>query len=161
MDDKRTFEVLAEGETLGVFQCESTGFQELIKLLQPDRFEDMIALVALYRPGPLMAGMHPVLRPQAGPRRGGIPASRFEEILSETFGLYIYQEQVMNISRELCGFTPSMADDLRKAMGKKKIDVLNKLKEKFVTGAWELNQFDKKLCEQMWDKILGFRQLLL
>ena len=113
--------------------------------------------MALYRPGPLMAGMHTqYCDRKAGREEVEYPHPVLEDILQETFGLYIYQEQVMNISRELCGFTPSMADDLRKAMGKKKIDVLNKLKEKFVTGAWELNQFDKKLCEQMWDKILGF-----
>jgi DNA polymerase-3 subunit alpha len=157
IDDTRTFGLLGEGETLGVFQCESSGFQELIKLLQPDRFEDMIALVALYRPGPLMAGMHTqYCDRKAGREEVDYPHPVLEEVLKETFGLYIYQEQVMNISRELCGFTPSMADDLRKAMGKKKLDVLAKLKKRFVEGAWERHQFDKTECESMWEKILGF-----
>jgi DNA polymerase-3 subunit alpha len=155
--DMKTFGLLGEGRTLGVFQCESTGFQELIKLLKPDRLEDMIALVALYRPGPLMANMHI----QYCDRKHGREAVEYphpvlKDILEETFGLYIYQEQIMNISRELCGFTPSEADDLRKAMGKKKIEVLEKIKDNFVTGAWERHQFPKDQCETMWDKILGF-----
>ena len=120
MDDPATFALLGEGATLGVFQCESSGFQELIARLQPDRFEDMIALVALYRPGPLMAGMHvSYCERKHGREPVEYPHPVLEGILSETYGLYIYQEQVMNISRELCGFTPGEADGLRKAMGKK------------------------------------------
>ncbi|TVR12568.1 MAG: DNA polymerase III subunit alpha [Planctomycetota bacterium] len=157
MDDTRTFELLGEGDTLGVFQCESSGFQELIRLLQPDRFEDMIALVALYRPGPLMANMHiQYCDRKHGREQVDYPHPVLEEVLEETFGLFIYQEQVMNISRELCGFTPSQADDLRKAMGKKVADVMAKMKDMFIEGAWERHQFDRRLAEQMWDKIVGF-----
>ncbi|MDA3962821.1 MAG: DNA polymerase III subunit alpha [Planctomycetota bacterium] len=157
LDDARTFEMLGHGDTLGVFQCESSGFREVIKQLQPDRFEDMIALVALYRPGPLMAGMHTsYCDRKAGIEEVEYPHPVLEDVLKETYGLYIYQEQVMNISRELCGFSPSDADNLRKAMGKKKLDVLQKLKEQFVNGAWERHQFDKDKCEAMWENILGF-----
>ncbi len=157
LDDPRTFELLGTGRTLGVFQCESSGFQELIKLLKPDRFEDLIALVALYRPGPLMANMHiSYCDRKHGRERVDYPHPVLEEALKETYGLYIYQEQVMTISRALCGFTPAEADDLRKAMGKKDINVLKKLEEKFVEGAWNLHQFDRNKCKEMWEKILGF-----
>ncbi len=155
--DPATFALLARGETLGVFQCESSGFQQLIRLLKPDRFEDMIALVALYRPGPLMAGMHTqYCDRKAGRERVDYPHPVLEGVLKETYGLYIYQEQVMSISRELCGFTPAEADDLRKAMGKKDLKILQKLEEKFVEGAWNLHQFPKDRCGEMWTKILGF-----
>ncbi len=155
--DRRTFEMLGRGDTLGVFQCESTGFQELIKLLKPDRFEDMIALVALYRPGPLLAGMHTsYCNRKHGVELVDYPHPVLERSLKETYGLYIYQEQVMNISRELCGFSPAEADDLRKAMGKKDLNVLKKLEEKFVAGAWATQQFPKDKCTEMWNKILGF-----
>jgi DNA polymerase-3 subunit alpha len=155
--DRRTFELLGTGATLGVFQCESTGFQELIRLLKPDRFEDVIALVALYRPGPLMANMHiDYCDRKAGRAKVEYPHPSLEIILGETYGLYIYQEQVMQISRELCGFSPAEADDLRKAMGKKDLKILEKLKERFVGGAWERHQFDKAKCEAMWNNILGF-----
>ncbi|MBA3686427.1 MAG: DNA polymerase III subunit alpha, partial [Planctomycetes bacterium] len=157
LDDAKTFAMLGTGETLGVFQCESSGFQELIKLLKPDRFEDLIALVALYRPGPLMAGMHTsYCNRKHGLEKVDYPHPVLEKSLKETYGLYIYQEQVMNISRELCGFSPAEADDLRKAMGKKDINVLKKLEEKFIEGAWTTNQFDKGKCKEMWEKILGF-----
>jgi DNA polymerase-3 subunit alpha len=155
--DPRTFEMLGRGQTLGVFQCESSGFQELIKLLKPDRFEDLIALVALYRPGPLMANMHiDYCDRKHGRQKVDYPHPVLEKSLKETYGLYIYQEQVMSISRDLCGFTPAEADDLRKAMGKKDINVLKKLEEKFIDGAWKTHQFDQKKCKEMWEKILGF-----
>ena len=157
LDDARTFELLGTGDTLGVFQCESTGFQQLIRSLKPDRFEDMIALVALYRPGPLQANMHTqYCERKHGRERVDYPHPVLERSLKETFGLYIYQEQVMNISRELCGFTPAEADDLRKAMGKKDLTILQKLEQKFVDGAWEHHQFPRERCTEMWHKILGF-----
>ena len=157
LDDPATFALLGTGRTLGVFQCESRGFQELIARLKPDRFEDMIALVALYRPGPLMANMHiDYCDRKQGIQQVTYPHPVLENALKETYGLYIYQEQVMTLSRELCGFTPAEADDLRKAMGKKDINTLEKLKEKFINGAWEKWQFDKAVCGKMWESILGF-----
>ena len=155
--DPKTFALLGTGRTLGVFQCESRGFQELIARLKPDRFEDMIALVALYRPGPLMANMHiDYCDRKHGIQKVTYPHPVLENALKETFGLYIYQEQVMTLSRELCGFSPAEADDLRKAMGKKDIKTLEKLKEKFINGAFEKWQFDKGICGKMWESILGF-----
>lgn len=155
--DPATFALLGTGRTLGVFQCESRGFQELIARLKPDRFEDMIALVALYRPGPLMANMHiDYCDRKHGIQKVTYPHPVLESALKETYGLYIYQEQVMILSRELCGFSPAEADDLRKAMGKKDIKTLEKLKEKFINGAWDKWQFDKNVCGKMWESILGF-----
>ncbi len=155
--DAKTFALLGTGRTLGVFQCESRGFQELIARLKPDRLEDMIALVALYRPGPLMANMHiSYCDRKHGLEKVTYPHPVLENALKETYGLYIYQEQVMILSRELCGFTPAEADDLRKAMGKKDIKTLEKLKEKFIEGAWAKWQFDKGVCGKMWESILGF-----
>jgi DNA polymerase-3 subunit alpha len=155
--DPKTFALLGTGRTLGVFQCESRGFQELIARLKPDRFEDMIALVALYRPGPLMANMHiDYCDRKHGLQKVTYPHPVLEQALKETYGLYIYQEQVMTLSRELCGFSPAEADDLRKAMGKKDLTILEKLKEKFINGAWDKWQFDKGVCAKMWESILGF-----
>ncbi|HAT09071.1 MAG TPA: DNA polymerase III subunit alpha [Planctomycetes bacterium] len=159
LDDPATFRMLGTGRTLGIFQCESPGFQNLIARLKPDRFEDMIALVALYRPGPLKANMHmDYCDRKQGIQKVEYPHPVLENVLKETYGLYIYQEQVMSISRELCGFAPSQADDLRKAMGKKDKATLAKLKDKFIDGAWTLNQFPREKCEEMWDKILGFAE---
>jgi DNA polymerase-3 subunit alpha len=159
LDDPATFRMLGTGRTLGIFQCESPGFQNLIARLKPDRFEDMIALVALYRPGPLKANMHlDYCDRKQGIQKVEYPHPVLEGVLKETYGLYIYQEQVMSISRELCGFKPSEADDLRKAMGKKDKAVLSKLKDKFISGAETLNQFPREKCEEMWDKILGFAE---
>ncbi|MEK7415870.1 MAG: DNA polymerase III subunit alpha, partial [Planctomycetota bacterium] len=159
LDDLATFRMLGTGRTLGVFQCESPGFQNLIARLKPDRFEDMIALVALYRPGPLKANMHEdYCERKHGRQKVEYPHAVLENVLKETYGLYIYQEQVMSISRELCGFTPAEADDLRKAMGKKDKDILAKLKDQFIAGAEKLHQFPRLKCEEMWDKILGFAE---
>ena len=157
LDDPRTFALLGTGETLGVFQCESSGFQELIRRLKPDRFADMIALVALYRPGPLMANMHiDYCDRKHGVQQVDYPHPVLEGVLKETYGLYIYQEQVMSISRELCGFTPAQADDLRKAMGKKDLKTLQKLEHDFVEGAFARHGFPREACRAMWTKILGF-----
>ncbi|MBN8525325.1 MAG: DNA polymerase III subunit alpha [Planctomycetes bacterium] len=159
LDDPATFRMLGTGRTLGIFQCESPGFQNLIARLKPDRFEDMIALVALYRPGPLKANMHlDYCDRKQGIQKVEYPHPVLEGVLKETYGLYIYQEQVMSISRELCGFTPAEADDLRKAMGKKDKATLAKLKDKFISGADKLHQFPREKCEDMWDKILGFAE---
>lgn len=159
LDDPATFRMLGTGRTLGIFQCESPGFQNLIARLKPDRFEDMIALVALYRPGPLKANMHlDYCDRKQGIQKVEYPHPVLEGVLKETYGLYIYQEQVMSISRELCGFTPAEADDLRKAMGKKDKATLAKLKDKFISGADQLNGFPREKCEEMWDKILGFAE---
>lgn len=159
LDDAATFRLLGSGRTLGVFQCESPGFQALIQRLQPDRFEDLIALVALYRPGPLKANMHlDYCDRKHGRQAVEYPHPALEPVLAETYGLYIYQEQVMSISRVLCGFSPAEADDLRKAMGKKDKATLAKLRDRFIEGAERLHRFPREACSAMWDKILGFAE---
>ncbi len=156
LNDAKTGEMLATGDTAGVFQMESTGMTALVKELKPECFADLIPLVALYRPGPLGSGMvadfidgrhqrkevsylHPLL----------------EEILKDTFGVILYQEQVMQIASVLGGFSLGQADLLRRAMGKKKHDVLEAQKETFLDGAKQ-NGLDKKLAEEIFELMAHF-----
>ncbi|HET9672863.1 MAG TPA: DNA polymerase III subunit alpha [Actinomycetota bacterium] len=138
LDDADTYAMLRRGETTGVFQMESGGMRSLIKLLEPDRFEDLMALVALYRPGPLNNGLH---TEYAERKHGRTPVSYphpdLEPVLKSTYGVLVYQEQVMQIAVALAGFSMGEADTLRKAMGKKKIEYLMPFKERFVKGAVE------------------------
>lgn len=138
LDDKATYALLQSGETTNVFQLESSGMQNLMKQLKPDCFEDILALVALYRPGPLGSDM--VDKFVAGKRgRGEVryPHPCLKETLKETFGVMVYQEQVMQAAREMAGFSLGGADLLRRAMGKKKPEEMAKQKVAFVTGALE------------------------
>jgi len=136
LDDPTTFRLISRANTLGVFQLESSGFQEIIRRLKPDRFEDIIALVALYRPGPLKAGMvDDYIDRKHGRKAIAYPHPATEAILAPTYGVIVYQEQVMRIAVELCGFSMGQADILRKAMGKKKADVMAAMRDQFVTGA--------------------------
>ena len=137
-EDKKTFELLSSSETLGVFQLESGGFQNLLRKMEITRFEDIVALVALYRPGVVKSGM---TEEYIERKNGTKPVEYFdrsvEGILKETYGIVLYQEQVMQIARELGGFTPSQADDMRRAMSKKIPEMLQKLRKEFVSGAAE------------------------
>jgi len=135
LDNEKTFELLRSGHTAGIFQLESSGMTALIKRVQPDRFEDLIALLALFRPGPLESGM----TDEFVERRGGrqpitYPHPSLEPVLKDTYGLPIYQDQLMQMARTLAGFTLAEADVLRKAMGKKDKVMMESLREKFVTG---------------------------
>jgi len=135
-DDSKTYELLARGDTTGVFQLESAGMRDLLVKMKPDRFEDLIAVLALYRPGPLGSGMvETYVRCKHGqesiPKRHPI----LDSILEETNGVILYQEQVMRIANKLAGFSLNEADTLRKAMGKKKRELLQSFREKFVRGA--------------------------
>jgi DNA polymerase-3 subunit alpha len=138
MDDAKTFKLLQSGNTTGVFQLESSGFKDLMRKLKPDKFEDIIAAVALYRPGPLQSGMvDSFIRRKHGlePVEYLHPALR--DVLSETYGTIIYQEQVMRLASTLAGFSLGQADILRRAMGKKKADVMAQQREVFVKGCEE------------------------
>ena len=138
LDDTKTYEMLQKGETLGVFQLESTGMTSLVRRMKPDCFEDMIALVALYRPGPLESGMADLYikyKHKEEPIHYLHP--KLEETLKETYGVILYQEQVMQSAYDLAGFTLAEADLLRKAMGKKKMDVIAEQRIKFIKGAVE------------------------
>jgi DNA polymerase-3 subunit alpha len=134
LDDVKTLELYARGETNGTFQFESVGMQKYLKELKPDKFEDLIAMNALYRPGPIEYIPNFIAR-----KHGREPVTfdlpDMEEYLHETYGITVYQEQVMLLSQKLGGFTKGDADTLRKAMGKKQIETLNKMKGKFLEGA--------------------------
>ncbi|MGA1871310.1 MAG: DNA polymerase III subunit alpha [bacterium] len=155
-DDEETFTLLQEGRTIGIFQLESSGMRDLLRKLKPESFADLIALVALYRPGPLGSGMvDDFIKRKQGlvPIDYDHPALR--QILKETYGVIVYQEQVMKIASELAGFTLGEADILRRAMGKKKQSVMAEQKEKFITGAHERN-VDKKIAGKVFDLMAHF-----
>ncbi len=136
MDDKPTFELLKRCETTAVFQLESRGMKDLIRRLQPDSFEDIVALVALFRPGPLQSGMvDDFINRKHGRAAVDYPHPALETILKPTYGVILYQEQVMQIAQVLAGYTLGGADLLRRAMGKKKAEEMAKQREIFVTGA--------------------------
>lgn len=136
MDDPKVFALLSSGNTTGVFQLESGGFKDLMKRLRPDKFEDIIAAVALYRPGPLQSGMvDAFIRRKHGQERVDYIHPSLEDCLSETYGTIIYQEQVMRLASTLAGFSLGQADILRRAMGKKKLDVMEEQRAAFVSGA--------------------------
>lgn len=156
LDNPATFKLLQEAKAIGVFQLESTGMRDLLRKLHPSVFEEIIALIALYRPGPMGAGMldefvkrkhnaatikydHPILEP----------------ILKETYGVILYQEQVMRISRDFAGFTPGQADVLRKAMGKKILEEIEKLRGQFMEGA-KAKGIKEKTAHHVFEQIVTF-----
>jgi DNA polymerase III subunit alpha len=148
LDDKITFELYQRGETNGTFQFESAGMQKHLKELKPDKFEDLIAMNALYRPGPIEYIPNFIAR-KHGREQVKYDLPVMEEILKETYGITVYQEQVMLLSQKLANFTKGDADTLRKAMGKKAKDVLDKMKSKFISGC-TANGHDLKVCEKIW-----------
>ncbi len=135
LDDPETYALFCRAQTSGVFQFESNGMQDILRKLQPDRFEDLIALNALYRPGPIKSGMiEEYVRGRHG-KAAAHPMSRLREILDETYGVIVYQEQVMRIASVLGGFTLGQADLLRRAMGKKKQKEMDSMRPLFLKGA--------------------------
>jgi DNA polymerase III subunit alpha len=154
LEDKQTLELFAAGNTTATFQFESEGMKNHLKDLKPDKFEDLIAMNALYRPGP-MAYIPDFIKRKHGLAKIEYEFPQMEKYLKDTYGITVYQEQVMQLSRELANFTPGQADTLRKAMGKKKIDVMAKMKEKFDKGCEE-NHLDKKKTEKIWNDWVEF-----
>ncbi|MGB1307772.1 MAG: DNA polymerase III subunit alpha [Oceanihabitans sp.] len=148
LDDEKTFELFQKGETVGVFQYESPGMQKHLKDLKPTVFEDLIAMNALYRPGP-MEYIPSFVRRKHGDEDIEYDLPAMEEYLKETYGITVYQEQVMLLSQKLAGFTKGEADVLRKAMGKKQIAVLDKMKPQFIEQA-SANGHDAKVLEKVW-----------
>ncbi len=136
-DDAATYDLLSRGDVKGIFQVEtSRGFKELLKKLKPNQFADILPLVALYRPGPLQSGMvDSFINRKHGREEVVYPHPSLEPILKETYGVILYQEQVMRIANRLAGFSLNQADNLRKAMGKKKPEIMTKFEDQFVTGA--------------------------
>lgn len=148
LDDVKTFELYSRGDTTGLFQFESPGMKKYLRELKPNRFEDLIAMNALYRPGPIEYIPNFIAR-KHGREKIEYDLEDMEEFLQDTYGITVYQEQVMLLSQKLAGFTKGQADTLRKAMGKKMIDVLNKMKGDFLKGAKERGH-DEKKCEKIW-----------
>lgn len=156
LDDEETFKLLGRGDTTGVFQFESAGMKRYLRELKPTEFDDVIAMGALYRPGPLSAGLtDSFIRRKNGLEKVGYAHPLMEKALANTFGVLVYQEQVMQISRDVCGFTGGEADTLRKAIGKKKLDVMEKMQVKFIDGAVK-NGVPKPVIEKFWKDLLGF-----
>lgn len=154
LDDEKTFELFQQGKTTGVFQLESSGMKRYLKKLKPTVFEDIIAMVALYRPGPMewipdyIAGKH-------GTKKVTYLDPRLEPILKNTYGIAVYQEQVMQMARDLAGFTLGEADILRKAVGKKIVELLTEQKKKFINGCVK-NGLSKENAEKIFSFIEPF-----
>jgi DNA polymerase-3 subunit alpha len=145
LDDEKTYQVFQDGATFGIFQFESSGMRDILRKSRPQRLEDLIALNALYRPGPLRSGMvDDYIARKQGKTEIKYELPQLEPILSDTYGVIAYQEQVMRISNVVAGFTLGEADLLRKAMGKKNAEVMAKMRGKFVEGAKKLGTGDKK-----------------
>jgi DNA polymerase III subunit alpha len=156
LDDQLTYAMLRRAETTGVFQMESPGMRNLIKLMEPDRFEDLMALVALYRPGPLNTGMHTEYAERKHGRRPvTFPHEETRDILSTTYGVMVYQEQIMQIAVRMAGYTMGQADTLRKVMAKKKRELIGAEREKFVAGCREQGYPDR-LAKSLFDLIEPF-----
>jgi DNA polymerase-3 subunit alpha len=155
LDDAKTYELFQRGDTTGVFQLESAGMKRYLRDLKPTVFEDIIAMVALYRPGPMQFIDSFIKR-----KHGQEPITYLHEgmksSLESTYGILVYQEQFMQISKEWCGFTGGQADTLRKAVGKKKIDLMRKVKVEFVDGAVKHGGAKKEVAEKFWDQLEEF-----
>jgi DNA polymerase-3 subunit alpha len=151
MDDKKTYAMLAKGDAAGVFQFESSGMRDALRQVKPTEFEDLIALVALYRPGP-MQYIPNYARRKAGQEAVAFLDPRLKPILGHTYAISIYQEQSMEIAKHIAGFTPAEADDLRKAIGKKIHSLMASLKNKFIEGCIA-NDTSELVAKQLWDDI--------
>ncbi|WP_100445119.1 DNA polymerase III subunit alpha [Glycomyces xiaoerkulensis] len=160
VDDPKAYELLGRGDTLGVFQLDGGGMRELLKRMKPTEFNDIVAVLALYRPGPMEANSHNNYADRKNGRQQITAihpelAEALEEILAETYGLIVYQEQIMRIAQKLAGFSMGQADVLRKAMGKKKLAVLEKMYGQFEDGM-AANGFSKESIKTLWDIMLPF-----
>lgn len=157
LSDKATYELLGRGDTTGVFQFESSGMKRYLKLLKPTVFEDIIAMGALYRPGPLTAG----LTDKFIARKNALERVEYEHelmkpALESTYGVLVYQEQVMRIAVDMCGFSGGQADTLRKAIGKKKADLMAKMKKEFTEGMVRHSKVSLQFADKFWKDLEGF-----
>lgn len=155
LDDKKTYELFQRGDTTGVFQLESSGMKRYLKDLQPTVFEDIIAMVALYRPGP-MQFIDQFIRRKHGKEAINYLHPKMENALKSTYGVLVYQEQFMQISKDLAGFSGGQADTLRKAVGKKIMSMMQKVKPEFIEGAVEHSEADRTLMETFWAQLEEF-----
>jgi len=156
LDDPETYAMLRRGDTTGVFQMESPGMRSLIRLLEPDRFEDLMALVALYRPGPLNTGMHTEYAERKHGRRKVVyPHPELEPVLKDTYGVMVYQEQIMQIAVRMAGYSMGQADTLRKVMAKKKRELVGQERQRFVAGCVDQG-ISERLAADLFDLIEPF-----
>ncbi|HNX83594.1 MAG TPA: DNA polymerase III subunit alpha [Bacteroidales bacterium] len=156
LDDRITYELFSNGETTGVFQFESVGMKRYLRELKPNQFGDLIAMNALYRPGP-MDYIPQFIRRKHGKEKISYEVPAMEKYLKETYGITVYQEQVMLLSQELGGFSKGQADSLRKAMGKKKRDIMDRLKEQFIEGC-RMNGYDQNTINKIWSDWESFAE---
>ena len=155
MDDDLVYKMLRNQKSIGVFQIESEGMRKVLAQVKPTSFDDIIAIVALYRPGP-MQYIPTYADRKAGREKVNYPHPNAEKILAPTYGIMVYQEQVMQLSRALAGFSAGDSDVLRKAIGKKKIDLMNKMEKQFKDGCVEFSGMDRKDVDKLWDDIVKF-----
>lgn len=155
LDDKATYELFQRGDTTGVFQLESAGMKRYLRQLKPTVFEDIIAMVALYRPGP-MQFIESFIRRKHGEEEIKYLHPGLAPSLENTYGILIYQEQFMQISKDWCGFTGGQADTLRKAVGKKNIELMKKVKPEFIEGAIKVGGATEEIANQFWDQLEEF-----
>lgn len=155
LDDVPTYELFQRGDTTGVFQLESAGMKRYLRELKPTVFEDIVAMVALYRPGP-MQFIDDFIKRKHGIQRITYLHESMAPALENTYGILVYQEQFMQISKDVCGFTGGQADTLRKAVGKKKIDLMQKMRPEFVEGGVKHSGVAPQLMETFWDQLEEF-----
>ncbi len=155
LDDDGVYEMLRKAKSIGVFQIESEGMRKTLKMIQPTCFDDIIAIVALYRPGPMQ-----YLETYANRKHGRdvavYPHRNAENVLASTYGIMVYQEQVMQLSRDLAGFSAGDSDVLRKAIGKKKIDLMEKMEKQFKEGCIEHSEMKREDVDKLWEDIVKF-----
>ena len=156
LEDSKSYKIFAEGKTVGIFQMESSGMSELVQRLRPTTFEEITAINALYRPGPLDSGMTDnFVDRKHGREQVSYPHPKLEPILKETFGIMVYQEQVMQAAQILAGYSLGDADNLRRAMGKKKVDVMAKERERFLAGC-ATNGLEAQNAGEIFDQMETF-----
>lgn len=160
-DIKKTYELLEAGELEGVFQLESSGMRQIVRDLKPSSIEDISSILALYRPGPLDAGLIPkFINRKHGREKIDYEHSLLEPILDETYGIMVYQEQIMKIAQDMAGYSLGQADLLRRAMGKKKVSEMQKQREKFIDGAAK-NGVKQQIAENLFEQMLKFAEYCL
>ncbi len=160
-DVQKTYELLEAGELEGIFQLESSGMRQIVRDLKPSNIEDISSILALYRPGPLDAGLIPkFINRKHGREKIDYQHTILEPILDETYGIMVYQEQIMKIAQDMAGYSLGQADLLRRAMGKKKVSEMQKQREKFVDGAAK-NGVQKKVADELFEQMLNFAEYCL
>ncbi len=154
LDDKKSYDMLSAANSFGIFQLESGGMRDLLKKMKPSQFEDLVAILALYRPGPMGSGMlDDFVKRKRGEAPIKYPHAQLEGVLKDTYGIIVYQEQVMQIANVLAGFTMAQADDLRRAMSKKIAEVMEKVRQQFVEGCRKTSNISEFEANKLFDLI--------